>query len=108
MDLSASATSKLPRCETQHRISPDMLSLRQDLTAALGRFLGLTGTASLSTFSRLTGSVLGSESSRDGPIVHEAVSAWTGNDNAGGYRWIVKGKDDWLFRLMAEDGQGLY
>jgi ribonuclease P/MRP protein subunit POP8 len=88
----------------------DMLTLRQDLTRALNQFLGLTGTAIPVDILQVDGADAWIRVPRlDGSAVHEALSGWSGGRaSSGAYRWLVKGKGDWLFRLTAGDGQDLF
>lgn len=88
----------------------DILTFRQNLTTALNQFLGLTGAA-------IDVDILKFEIAEawirvpreDASAVHEAVSGWAGAKSAKGqYKWIVKGRDDWLVRLVSGDGMGLY
>lgn len=83
----------------------DLITARQYITSALSRFLGLTGAAIPVDMLKLDGSELWLRVPRgDSLAFHEAVSSWVGTSS----KWIVKGKDDWLLKLVAGDGQDLF
>jgi len=88
----------------------DILTFRQNLTNALNQFLGLTGTAIDVDILKFEGIEAWIRVPReDANAVHEAVSGWVGTKSAKGqYNWIVRGRDDWLVRLVSGDGMGLY
>ena len=88
----------------------DILILRQNLTSALNQFLGLTGAA-------IDVDILKFEKSEawirvhreDASVVQEAIGGWAGaKTSAGQYKWIVKGRDEWLVRLLNGDGMDLF
>jgi ribonuclease P/MRP protein subunit POP8 len=88
----------------------DILTFRQNLTTALNQFLGLTGAAIDVDILKFEGAEAWIRVPReDASAVHEAVSGWGGTKSAKGqYKWIVRGRDDWLVRLVSGDGMGLY
>lgn len=86
--------------------SMDAISARQNLNSALTRFLGLTGSSILLDIIRLEGRELWVRVPReDGKAFHEAISAWTGGGQS---RFVVKGKNDWLVKLVAGSGAQLF
>ena len=88
----------------------DILAFRQNLTTALNQFLGLTGAAIDVDILKFDGEEAWIRVPReDASAVHEAVSGWAGAKSAKGqHKWIVKGRDDWLVRLVSGNGMGLY
>lgn len=88
----------------------DILTFRQNLTTALNQFLGLTGAAIDVDILKFEGAGAWIRVPReDANAVHEAVSSWVGTKSAKGqHKWIVRGRDDWLVRLVSGDGMALY
>jgi len=95
---------------TSEPLQLDILILRQNLTNALNQFLGLTGAA-------IDIDILKFEKSdawirvhrEDASAVQEAISGWAGaKTSTGQYKWIIKGKDEWLVRLLNGDGMDLF
>jgi len=86
--------------------SMDAISARQSLNSALTRFLGLTGSSISLDIIKLEGRELWVRVPRDdGKAFHEAISAWIGGGQA---RFIVKGRSDWLVKLVAGAGGQLF
>jgi ribonuclease P/MRP protein subunit POP8 len=86
--------------------SMDAISARQNLNSALTRFLGLTGSSIPLDIIKLEGRELWVRVPRDdGKAFHEAISAWAGGGQA---KFVVKGKDDWLVKLVAGSGAQLF
>lgn len=45
----------------------------------------------------------------DGDAVQEALAGWSGGRDGVRWKWVVKGRDDWLVRLGLDgDGQDLF
>jgi len=88
----------------------DILTLRQNLTSALNQFLGLTGAAIDIDILKFEKSEAWIRVPReDASAVHEAISGWSGTKTGTGqYKWIIKGKDEWLVRLVNGDGMDLF
>ena len=87
----------------------DAISARQNLNNALTRFLGLTGSSIPLDIMKLEGPELWVRVPRDSSrAFHEAISAWVGGGQGGQARFVVKGKDDWLMKLVAGSGQQLF
>jgi len=88
----------------------DILTFRQNLTTALNQFLGLTGAAIDVDILKFEGAEAWIRVPReDASAVHEAVSGWAGAKSAKGqHKWIVRGRDDWLVRLVSGNGMELY
>jgi ribonuclease P/MRP protein subunit POP8 len=88
----------------------DILTFRQNLTSALTQFLGLTGAAIDVDILKFEGTEAWIRVHRDdATAVHEAISGWAGAKTISGqYKWTVKGRDEWLTRLVNDDGMDLY
>lgn len=88
----------------------DILTFRQNLTSALTQFLGLTGAAIDVDILKFEGTEAWIRVHRDDArAVHEAISGWAGaKTSSGQYKWTVKGRDEWLTRLVNGDGMDLY
>lgn len=88
----------------------DILTFRQNLTSALNQFLGLTGAAIDVDILKFEDSEAWIRVHRDdASAVHEAISGWAGvKSSKGHYKWIIKGRDEWLVRLINGDGMDLY
>lgn len=88
----------------------DILTFRQNFTSALTQFLGLTGSAIDVDIMKFEGSEAWIRVHRDdASAVHEAISGWVGaKTNGGQYKWRVKGRDEWLPRLVNGDGMDLF
>jgi ribonuclease P/MRP protein subunit POP8 len=98
-----------PSASTSASATPlDALTVRRHMTAALSRFLGLTGTAIPLDILKLDADHVWIRVPRlDAVAVHEALASWVGEDS-GGQKWVVKGRSDWLITLVAGHGQELF
>lgn len=89
--------------------SIDILTAKKYTTSALARFLGLHGTAIPMDIMKLEGRSVWIRVPREHSMaVHEALSSWIGGSEDGGVRWIIKGRDEWLVRLVGGDGLDLF
>jgi ribonuclease P/MRP protein subunit POP8 len=93
---------------TPSEIPLDALTVRRYITSALSRSFGLTGSAIPVDILKLEGDELWIRVPLDDAMaVHESLSSWVGAEG-GGVRWVVKGRDEWLVRLVGGDGQDLF
>ncbi|KAJ9665377.1 hypothetical protein H2201_004454 [Coniosporium apollinis] len=87
----------------------DALTARTRLTAALQQFLGLTGAAISIDVLKLEGQDVWIRVPReDGGAVVAAVSGWVGGDEGRRVGWKVRGRDEWLGRLVGGSGEDLF
>lgn len=109
---------------TRAQPTPDILTFRQNLSSAFTQFLGLTGSAIQVDILKYTTATdgegkedgEGSGSTEawirvpmlDGDAVQEALAGWTGGRDGMRWKWVVKGRSDWLVKLGAGDGQDLF
>jgi ribonuclease P/MRP protein subunit POP8 len=86
----------------------DALTARRHITSAFQRTFGLTGEAMPVDILKLDGDEVWIRVPiEDAVAVHESLSSWVGTE-MGGQRWVVKGRDEWLVRLVAGDGADLF
>jgi ribonuclease P/MRP protein subunit POP8 len=86
----------------------DAITVRRHITSALQRSFGLSGQAIPVDILKLEGDEVWIRVPvEDATAVHESLSSWVGTE-MGGQRWAVKGRDEWLVRLVAGDGQDLF
>lgn len=91
---------------TSNALTTDILTARTYLTSALQQFLGLTGTAIPIDFLKVQGTDVWIRVPReDGAVLANALSGWLG---AEGMAWRIRGKTEWLGRLIAGDGRNLF
>jgi ribonuclease P/MRP protein subunit POP8 len=84
----------------------DIITVRQYLSSATTRFLGLIGSTIPVDILKLAGNDLWVRVPRDSSVAfHEAVSAWIGSKQV---RFVVKGKSDWLASLACESAEDLF
>ena len=90
----------------------DPITARTHLTSALQQFLGLTGAAIPIDILKTDGHNVWVRMPReDGQAVVAAVTGWVKLDQDGdgsSLGWKVKGRDDWLARLVGGDGMDLF
>jgi ribonuclease P/MRP protein subunit POP8 len=86
--------------------SYDAISTRQNLSNAMKKFLGLTGSSIPIDILKIEGSEVWLRVPRDNSrAFHEGVSAWIGKDLM---KYLIRDKDDWLSQMSAGNGQDLF
>jgi ribonuclease P/MRP protein subunit POP8 len=106
-------TSSTTSTSTTEEPALDALTVKRYITAALSRFLGQMGAATPVDILKLDQQDVWIRVPRDdATVVHEAMSSWVSNQggmgDGSGLRWIIKGRDDWLVRLVGGEGQDLF
>jgi hypothetical protein len=82
-----------------------MLTAKQRINSALSKFLGVLGSSMRVDILQIDGQSLWVRVPRDcGNAFHEALSSW-GADST---KYIVKGRDDWLVKLLAYSPEDLF
>ena len=84
----------------------DVLTAKQRISAALTRFLGVLGSAIQVDILHLDGNDLWVRVPKDsGNAFHEAISSWS---ESGTMKYVIKGRDDWLVKLMQYNAEDLF
>jgi ribonuclease P/MRP protein subunit POP8 len=83
----------------------DAITARTHMDAAMTRFLGLTGSAIPIDILKLEGTDLWVRVPREhANAFHEGLSSWSNNSS----KYIVKGRDDWLLKLVHGTAEKLF
>jgi ribonuclease P/MRP protein subunit POP8 len=85
----------------------DIITVRQNLSSAMARFLGFMGTTIDMDILKCEGDEVWVRVPRgSSKAFHEAIVSWTSPGEQ--MKYIVKGRDDWLVRLAMGSGQDLF
>jgi hypothetical protein len=85
----------------------DILTAKQRLNTALARFLGVLGSTVQADILHLDGKDLWVRVPKDsGNAFQEAISSWSEAETQSKY--IIKGREDWLVKLMPDSPQDLF
>lgn len=87
-------------------IDLDTITAKQHLDAAFTRYLGVLGSSiSVDIFEVKDNEMIIRVPRETGNAVHEALSSWVG---AGGIKYVILGKSDWLITLGMGAGLDLF
>jgi hypothetical protein len=87
-------------------VEHDILTAKQRISAALVRFLGVLGSSIQVDILHLDNNDLWVRVPREcGNAFHEAMSSWSEADTI---KYVVKGRDDWLVKLLPNKAEDLF